>query len=575
MMRSVALVLCCGLSLAACTQDGPTGRPLSFEFLTTGTELAKPVHTSEYAPGPASLPPSNTFHGRLRVANGSKVDHFLLLFDELGLITPDSPGFDSLPEFAFEFVQDGDLLIPMVTGPVINTHPWWEFAFGTGRTWDEPDDKGWTRAGVPFALKERREDCTHNGLLTFLFRDSGDVSNVAFQLTSQTCRYLQFDMSGLLAAEYRPGDVAGAEETIAAVRTNRDTRIPTRPISEISKTYAAANAEAFGSVAEIAPEDMTAYGFVIDGIHYVGECRTPYGPYPYCDEMALPSYSTAKSVVAGFGLMLLEAQYPGAAQTVIADLVQECSDGWHDVTIEHALDMTTGHFELPDMHGDEDAAIASDFFLGDHRDKIDTACKRFPRKADPGTHLSYHTWDTYLAGVAMTNFLRERHGPQADFFNDLLVNSIWEPLGLSRIAAATRRTYDEFRHPHAGFGLTLLRDDMVRLAQFIGPLDGRLEGQDILDRRLFDAIKQRVPGDPGMEAELPTIRYNNGFRTFDVSSYLGCSEPAWVVVLSGFGGIIVAIMPNDTTYYYFSDGNDVRYLNAVRESHKIRPMCAN
>ena len=112
-----------------------------------------------------------------------------------------------------------------------------------------------------------------------------------------------------------------------------------------------------------------------------------------------------------------------------------------------------------------------------------------------------------------------------------------------------------------------------QLAQFIGSMDGRIGDEDLLDRRLFDAIKQRVPGDPGMVTELETMRYNNGFRSFDVSSYLGCEEPAWVVVLSGFGGIIVAIMPNDTAYYYFSDGNAHRYLSAVRESHRIRPMC--
>ena len=35
----------------------------------------------------------------------------------------------------------------------------------------------------------------------------------------------------------------------------------------------------------------------------------------------------------------------------------------------------------------------------------------------------------------------------------------------------------------------------------------------------------------------------------------------------------VAIMPNDTSYYYFSDGQVHRYLHAVRESHRIRPMC--
>ena len=573
MNRSKVFVLSCLVLLSGCARDEAPVRVLSADLLTSGETLAKPVHASEYAPVGTDSPPSNTLSGRLRIGPMEKADHFLLLFDELGLISPDAPGYDSLPAFDFEFVQAGDLLVPMTTGPVINDHPWWEFAFGTGRAWDEPGDDGWTRAAFPFALKERREDCIHNGLMTFLFRDSGAVSRAAFQVTNQTCRYLQFDMSGLLDASYVPGTVEGAEAVIGAVRANRDSRIPTRPMSQIADVYAEARASEFGSHEEIEPATMSAYGFLIDGTHFVSDCNTPYGPYPYCDDMALPSYSTAKSIVAGFSLMLLEAKYPGAAGVPIADLVAECGEGWEDVTIEHALDMTTGHFDLPDMHGDEDAAILSPFFLGDHKEKLDMACKRFPRRADPGTHLSYHTWDTYLAGVAMTSFLRQRHGEDADFFDDLIVKELWRPLGLSRLAEATRRTYDEVRQPYAGFGLTLFRDDVAKLAQFIGPLDGRLDGKDVLDRRLFDAIKQRNPGDQGMVAELETIRYNNGFRSFDVSSYIGCDEPVWVVVLSGFGGIIVAVMPNDTAYYSFSDGEVYRYLAAIRESHRLRPMC--
>jgi len=573
MIARALLVAACLAALSACAPDAQPEAVLTTEFLLSGEALARPVRPSEYAPGDDAAPPSNTFSGRLRLVTGKEADHFLLLLDELGLVTPEAPGVDTLPDFDFEFVQEGDLLIPMNTGPVVNEHRWWEWVLGTGRVWDDATHPGWSRAGLPFALKERREDCTHNGLLTFAFRESGQVSGVAFQVTSQTCRYLQFDMSGLVAAEYVPRRIEGAAEVIATVMANRSSRIPTRPIAALGKTYPGIDAGAFGSIDEIAPADMSAYGFLIDDTHYVSECPTPYGPYPYCDELALPSYSTAKSVVAGFGMMLLEAEYPGAARARIADLVPECTDGWEDVTIEHALDMTTGHFESPDMHGDEDAAISSDFFLGDHREKIDTACNRFPRKADPGTRLTYHTWDTYLAGVAMTSFLRSREGQDADFFDDLVVGKLWKPLGLSRLAATTRRTYDEIGQPYAGFGLTLVRDDIARLARFIGPLDGRLGGRAVLDRRLFDAIKQRLPGDPGMVAELEAIRYNNGFRSFDVSSYLGCDEPAWVVVLSGFGGIIVAVMPNDTAYYYFSDGNAFRYLAAIRESHRLRPMC--
>lgn len=572
MTRSAILGLALSLVVAGCAHD--EDRVLSTRFLISGSALPKPVRAIEYAPGPTATPPSNTFGGRLRIGPMEKVDHFLLLFDELKLITPESPGYDGLPDFDFEFVQHGGLFIPVNTGPIVNDHPWWEFAFGTGRVWDEPGDGDWSRAGLPFALKERREDCTHNGLMSFLFRDTGEISSVAFQVTQQTCRYLQFDMSGLIGAEYVPGDVTGSDEVIAGVIANRQVRLPTRAISELAKSYPGADSQAFGSVDEVDPSTVSLFGFLIDGVHYVSDCNSPYGSYPYCDEMALPSYSTAKSIVAGFGLMLLESDYPGASAANISSLVPECGAGWDDVTIEHALDMTTGHFNSPDMHGDEDAAILSRFFLGDHREKIETACNGFPRRAGPGTHLSYHTWDTYLAGVAMNNFLREHRGPAADYFDDLVIAKLYRRLGLSRIAEATRRTYDEFRYPHSGYGLTLLRDDVAKIARFIGPQDGRLDGEEILDRSLFDAIKQRNPDDPGMIAELESIRYNNGFRSFDVSSYIGCPEPVWVVVISGFGGIIVAIMPNDTTYYYFSDGDVIRYLAAVRESHRIRPMCA-
>ena len=574
MKPHAALLLSCVVALASCRGSTEQQRVLSYDFLMSGARLDAPVELAEFAPIGDARAASNTFTGRLVLDTLAQRNHFVLQKDEFALVTPARAGIGQLPVFDFKFVQDGHTLVPMTVGPVVNDHGWWEYVFGTGEVWDEDGDGGWTRAAVPFALKELREDCIHNGLLSFLFRDGGDVSQVAFQITGQTCLYLQFELRGLLPGRYEPGPVPRADAAVAAARLSRDSRIPVRSIARLGEDYENADPDAFGSAAEIDPADMTLYGFLIDGRHYVGGCSTPYGDYPYCDELALPSYSTAKSLVGGLGLMLLEAAYPGAAGTPVAGLVPECTEGWEDVTIEHALDMTTGHFERPDMHGDEDNAIDSRFFAEDHAGKIDVACNGFPRKAEPGTHLTYHTWDTYLAGTAMNAFLRLRQGPSADFFDDLIVRQIWEPLGLSRLAANTRRTYDDARQSYTGFGLTLKRDDVAKLARFIGEMDGRIDGAELLDRDLFDAIKQRVPGDPGLVAELESIRYNNGFRSFDVSSYIGCDNPAWVVVLSGFGGIIVAIMPNDTAYYYFSDGNVHRYLAAVRESHRIRPMCS-
>lgn len=575
-VRRLAVCIALVPALLSCnaTSDGRADTGLSFQSLMRGGPSETPLPYSEFAPYPDAKPPGNRFSGWLTLDAGEMSRHFDLLRDEFDVSGSGRPGMDEIPGFAAAFVQDQELLIPLEQGPVDTGHPWWDVVLRPGHVWDEAGDEGFSRAAVPFALKERGEDCIHNGMLTFLFRDAGDVSDVAFQVSNQTCRYLQFEMWGRVGADYAAQELPGAGDAIAAVRANRASRLPLRNIDAIADDYPGARAQEFGSHEEIDPADMSAYGFVIDGVHYAGGCGTPRGPYPFCDELALPSYSTAKSLVGGLGLMLMEALYPGTADAPVGGLVPECGETWDDVTIEHALDMTTGHYTAPSMHADEEAAINSRFFTADtHAGKVDYACNTHPRQSAPGEQLTYHTWDSYLAGTALNLRLQALAGPGADFYADLIVPLLWQPLGLSRLAWSTRRTDDDIAQPFTGYGLTLVRDDVVRLLQFLGPADGRIGEKEVLHRPLFDAVKQRVPDDRGMVAELESIRYNNGFRSFDVSSYIGCTEAVWAVTLSGFGGINFVVMPNDTAYYYFSDGNVHRYLHAVRESHRIRPMC--
>lgn len=561
----------------SCSDDSVpnhTDRALSYEFLMHGTSYEQFVQLSEFTRPADAVTASNTFSGRLRLTTDSQNNNFRVLVDELGLVDLDRPGMQDLPPFDFEFVQANHHIIPVRHGPIANDHNWWEYVLMPGPVWDEETDRGFSRAVIPFALKERREDCIHNGLMSFLFNDQGEVSKLAFQFSNQTCRYLQFEFSGLLSGKYVPADVADRERTIAAFNDEISHRMSQRPIAQLAVDYAGADPTNFGSIEEIAAQTMTVYGFVIDNVHYVGGCNTLYGDFPYCDFLALPSYSTAKSFVGGLALMRAEKLFPGTASALIKDYVPECSVGWEGVTIEHALDMTTGHYASPVPHVDEDAAIVSRFFTGeDHATKIDFACNEFPRRSEPGEVWVYQTWATYLAGTAIDARLKSLAGPDADMYDDLIVKSLWKPLHLSALSHSTRRTNDAVAQPFTGFGLTLQRDDIAKLAVFLGVSDGRIDGEEVLDRDLFDAIKQRNPNDPGLTAESDRIRYNNGFRTFDVSEELGCDSPTWLTTMSGFGGINIVLMPNDTAYYYFSDGNVHRYLFAVRESHRIRPMC--
>ena len=76
----------------------------------------------------------------------------------------------------------------------------------------------------------------------------------------------------------------------------------------------------------------------------------------------------------------------------------------------------------------------------------------------------------------------------------------------------------------------------------------------LLSPGMLAAALQQVPADRGLTSLGPEFRYHHGFWARDVGGYIGCAEPAWVPFMSGYGGITVALFPNGTIYYYFSDG---------------------
>lgn len=44
-------------------------------------------------------------------------------------------------------------------------------------------------------------------------------------------------------------------------------------------------------------------------------------------------------------------------------------------------------------------------------------------------------------------------------------------------------------------------------------------------------------------------------------------------LMGGYGGITIALLPNNSVYYLFGDGQTHYWVDAVVESHKIRPVC--
>jgi hypothetical protein len=542
----------------------------------TAAALQKQTHSALVAMQAFAKPadataPTRTFEGRV-VLDHPTFDTFTVVRNAFHLSI--STAKKSLPPFAFDFVQDGDALIPVQRGAVVGKHPDWEWLLEPGQVWQEAGDGGVTRASLPFALREVGANCLHNGVLTFVFGENGAISRVAYQISSETCSYFKFDAAGSAIAHVTPGAVANADAIRTAYRQEVAARLPVRPLSDLAATHPDISPTAF-ALAKPADGDLpTLYGIVVDGVNYVGGCETRSGPYPYCDVLDLPSYSTAKTVFAAVGLARLEKLWPGARTALIADYVPECTTSdWAGVTFEDALNMTTGVYGDPGFEVDENSEANNTFFdHDDHKGKIEFACTHYHRSATPGSVWVYRTTDTYILGTGMQAFARRHLGNDADLYRDIHTAQLWHPLHLSPAIDVTLRTYDAAQQPFAGYGLTYHRDDIARIAGFLSS-GANLAGQPMLDSGIVSRALQRDPAHRGLPAGIAHFNYVDGMWARDLAPALGCASPAWTPFMSGYGGISVVMLPYNVVYYYFGDSEVWDWSPAAKEIAKVKPVC--
>lgn len=562
------------LALAA---DANARTVLDHDTMLSG-KYRRPVDLSAYAPAHGALPPTHRFEGRLRLSGQPSTRTLVALQDYLH--PGDAAPARSFPQdFEHTFVQEGDTLIPLHRGPVAGSHPWWEITLEPGRAWDEPGDKEFTRAAIPFALVQKNANCTHNGVLMFLFKDDGSISNAAMQISSETCHYLQLDMWGLLQATYAPGPIAERDALVTAHAREAAARMPVKPLSALAVDHPGINP---GKLAIGHPRGRTVYGFIAEGIHYRSGCATRHGEFPYCDELNIPSYSVAKSAVAGIALMRMEKLHPGTKDLTVNEFVPAsgCRNlRWQGVTFQHLLDMTTGQYTSPAYMADEDDARIRDFFApSTHAHRLAFACEAYPRQEAPGNRWVYHTSDTYLLGTALQQALQRIPGREHDdAFESLVWRDVFAPIGMSSTARATRRSYDDARQAFFGWGLTLLSDDIAKLARLLGEQQGAVGNQPVLDQTMLDAAMQRNPEQSGLPvATLGNYRYMHGFWARNLQSELGCVHPAWVPFMSGFGGITVVMFPNGSIWYNVADDGllaSIDFAAPAAEAAKLGTYC--
>jgi len=197
----------------------------------------------------------------------------------------------------------------------------------------------------------------------------------------------------------------------------------------------------------------------------------------------------------------------------------------------------------------------------------------WPHSADPGTQWVYRTSDTFILTRALDNYLRIQEGADADLF-EFVVEDVYKPLKMGPGAFSTLRTKDDNwqGQPLGGYGLWWIPDDLAKIANFLNVDGGAIGGEQILHPEVLAAALWRDPRDRGVDRGRDA-QYNNSFWADRYTEASGFDCEFWVPQMLGYSGIVVALFPNGTSYYYASDGREFTWDAALRESDKIIPLC--
>ena len=565
---------------------------LTYRQLFSNSSPTAPVADSDGFALPANAAaPSQTFEGTLTLSEPESSGSAQILRDDFGDDSASNSPWRHLPSFSFQFVQNGSYLIPVQQGLVITGNAAWNYIVGPGRVWREKSDKGYMRASLPFALVERNQNCVHNGEMTFLFnrKKSPNISKVRYQVPQETCLYFKLDLWGQLAASYAPGSVSNDQALENAEAAEMANRLPTKSFSALATDYPNSGIDIANFTQGFhSPADITTYGLLINGVNYVSGCQTRYGSYAFCDNMRLPSYSTAKSSFAGLAMMWLGRQYGSEVYNrLIRDYVPEYVDGgdWTNVTFDNTSDMATGNYNSASDQADENSPQEHAFLLAEpYSTRIADAFASFPHKAAPGTTWVYQSHATFILTQAMKSYLQQQQGGEADIFNSIR-DAVFKPLNMSQGSLSMLRTDNStLGKPFGSHGLFFIQDDIAKIGRFLNNSGGVIDNIQVLDpRRLQEslfrtanaaALGVQVP-DAGTPVVSKTFRYHNQFwgKHMTTAEFPQYRCNFWVPFMSGYGGITVLLLPNGAIYYIFSDGNEFSWYAAANEINKIAPLC--
>jgi CubicO group peptidase (beta-lactamase class C family) len=466
---------------------------LPVQAFESARALDAPVVNAAFVPGEGALP-APAFSGVIKVRPARMQTQPVLQ-------QPLIQGRDVriFPGLQLEFFTSGDVLVPVQRGEMVResgggaTASYWRVIPQFGKVWREKGEGEWSRAAFPIMLVNDTENHAHQGLATFLYRRE-EVTGLMIQLVQQTGPYLikqYFVAWGFAPAEFARGDSEKLAARRAQAQAELADRLPAKPWNELVKTVPAGTLDGFGG--PIYPKWQVAVALVRGGTLYYQDPVTPYGPYPYPQEMRFGVRSVTKSVFAPLALLRLAQVYgPWVLTLKVGDYVQGLDPKWRRVRFIDAADMATGFGgtgstkthpnDIFDgyLGGDYDAWYTAP----SHADKMrQIAATLRPYPWEPGTVMRYRDQDYYILGAAIDGFLKSVRGPQADL-GEMVQAEVFTPIGIHQAPVVKTREAggrDGLLWCNAGYYPTL--DDLAKIAMLY-EARGEHGGVQILNRDL-------------------------------------------------------------------------------------------
>lgn len=538
------------------------------------------VSNPAFTPARDCAPALHLFNGELHVTGGS--------YTSIGFNGTNTLTF---PQIRAAFTSVEGRVIPINPDLIrAQSSSIWRFAFGTGQSWSEPGDDGWSRAAIPFTMSHYQWNAARHGLFSFLYRDN-EISRVQFQVTQENVPWEgDLDYFGLLPANLtsaQPDDAYAAER---AWRRDMAMRFESASLSDLQDQVSTIALLDFNR--GVPEHKMSQAAVLLDDVLYFQAAYTRSGDHPYPEEMRHGAFSVTKTAGGAVALLYLAKVYgPEVYDELIRDHINVTAghNGWDEVTFGDTLSMVTGIGDAvpirtaPATFADENDDSNPTWQQFNYSNYLDERLAgafgfgNFPW--GPAEVMRYNSAHTMILGVALDNYLKSREGPEADLW-ETLNREVFQPIGIRWLPSMRLNIDANTPGPvPMGWGLVLSIHDAARVAQLLQD-DGEFQGKQLLHRELTRCTIRKDQDPAWHTPEQTQLAFNQWVGTEYVygtwSSRVSPSPDCQKIGsrMEGLGGNFVVMMPSGVSLFRFADANVYEPGALMITGERIRSSCA-